>query len=59
MSRPGRFTPVTFVGEIRWAPGRLWAGMEKRKSLASMGLEPWTVQPVANRYNHYANPVTS
>jgi hypothetical protein len=52
--RPDRFTPgndpVHIVEEAGWAPGPVWKGVEKRKSLVRPGFKPRTVQPVASRY---------
>jgi len=47
---PGK-DPVPIVQEAVWAPGPVWTGAE---NLAlSPGFDPWTVQPVANRYTDW------
>ena len=51
---PGK-DPVPIVQEAGWAPGPVWTGAEK---LATPGLDPLIVQPVASRYTDYATRPT-
>ena len=46
-----RKDPVLIVQEAGWVPGPVWTDAE---NLAPPGLDPRTVQPVANRYTDYA-----
>jgi hypothetical protein len=52
--RPDRFIPREdsryLLQKAGWPSGPVWAGMEKRKSVAGPGFRPRTVQPVASHY---------
>ena len=37
---------VPIVQEAGWAPGLVWTA----ENLSPQGFDPWTVQPVVNRY---------
>jgi hypothetical protein len=57
-ARPGRFTPgkeprIAIVEATGWAPGLVWACIDRRKPLFPPGFEPRTAQPEANRYSDY------
>ena len=52
---PQEEKPTPIKQEAGWAPELDWIGLEKRKPLALAAIEAWTVQPVAGRYNDYAN----
>ena len=55
MPGPSRFTHskdlVPIVQVAWWAPGPLWTGAENLTP--PLGLDPWTVQPVASCYTIY------
>ena len=52
---PQEEKPTPIKQEAEWAPELVWIGLEKRKRFAHAAIEAGTVQPVAGRYNDYAN----
>jgi hypothetical protein len=53
---PREGTPVPIMQGAGWAPGRVWTVVQKKKSLASLGLELRTLQLVASRFTLWAVP---